>query len=156
MDWNESSVVWAGPGYLLTWRRPSQISSYGGILRYTVSHEAQPGGELTSETDVQLKVWSPFVSYSRSSCRCSVMLPWNPMESPPRRLSIVKGFSGGVIHVWGGEWGGEGCVEGGGLYNMVENIDIRSCCKSRIVPENFYYISITKKSITITEQWNNF
>ncbi|PFX26969.1 basement membrane-specific heparan sulfate proteoglycan core protein-like isoform X2 [Stylophora pistillata] len=35
--------------------RGDMITSYDGILRYTVSHEMQPGGELTSEIDVQLK-----------------------------------------------------------------------------------------------------
>lgn len=39
-----------GPSYFL------QIASYDGILRYTVSHEMDPGGEMTSETDVQLRV----------------------------------------------------------------------------------------------------
>lgn len=37
-----------------------QITSYDGILRYTVSHEMDPGGKLTSETDVQLRVGCVF------------------------------------------------------------------------------------------------
>lgn len=33
-----------------------QMTSYDGILRYTVSHEMKPDGELTTDTDVQLRV----------------------------------------------------------------------------------------------------
>ena len=32
------------------------MTSYDGILRYTVSHEIKPGGELTTDTDVELRV----------------------------------------------------------------------------------------------------
>lgn len=33
-----------------------QVRSYDGILRYTVSYEMKPGGELTTDTDVELTV----------------------------------------------------------------------------------------------------
>ena len=36
--------------------RVLQIASYDGVLRYTVSHEMKPGGELTTDTDVELRV----------------------------------------------------------------------------------------------------
>jgi len=36
--------------------RVLQITSYDGIMRYKVSHEMKPGGELTTDTDVELRV----------------------------------------------------------------------------------------------------
>ena len=38
----------------------AQITSYDGIMRYKVSHEMSPGGELTTDTDVQITVSSLF------------------------------------------------------------------------------------------------